>query len=449
MSRVLRTPPLPGVGRLVNEPAYAGLRERFPHALLVDAIRDQLEVERHDGAVADEDRAALVERRLRAWAEPGLVRVINATGVVLHTNLGRAPLSTAAARAAAEIGQGYSNLELDLSTGRRGERRTHISALLRRLTGAEAALAVNNNAAAVLLSLTALCRRREVIVSRGQLVEIGGSFRMPDVMRLSGARLVEVGTTNRTRAADYEAAITERTGALLRVHTSNFRVTGFTESASLAEMAALARARGLLVIDDVGSGALDEVAGEPSVAESLAHADVVLFSADKLLGGPQAGIALGSREPISKMARHPLARAVRVDKMTLAALEATIRERRLGRALDQPVARMLSATPAELRRRAAWWGVKLADRGVETVLVEAESTAGGGSMPERGLPTVLLGLLGPASRLVRALRGGVPPVIARVEAEMCCLDPRTVLGGEDDPLLDAVEAAVALASRPP
>lgn len=302
---------------------------------------------------------------------------------------------------------------------------------------------VNNNAGAVLLALTALARGREVVVSRGQLVEIGGAFRMPDVMRLSGARMVEVGTTNRTRVADYESAVGPKTAALLHVHASNFRLSGFTESTPLAEMAEVARRHGLLLLDDLGSGALDPVADEPVVGDSVALADVVAFSGDKLVGGPQAGIALGRAEPIRKMARHPLARALRVDKMTLAALEVTLRQRLLGE--RSPVARMLAAGPEELRRRAAHLMVRLRERGVPCRLAEGGSAAGGGSLPERELPTWLLVLEGPASRLAAALRRGEPPVLARVEDGRCCLDPRTVLPGEDDLLLDAIEAAAQAA----
>jgi L-seryl-tRNA(Ser) seleniumtransferase len=331
-------------------------------------------------------------------------------------------------------------VELDLESGRRGDRHSLVAGLLRRLTGAEAALVVNNNAAAVLLMLAALGRGREVVVSRGQQVEIGGAFRMPDVMRLSGARMVEVGTTNRTRAADYEEAIGERTAALLRVHPSNYRVTGFTESTPLAEMAEVARRRGVLLLDDLGSGALEAAFDEPTVAESTGLADVVTFSGDKLLGGPQAGIALGRAEPIRRMAKHPLARAVRVDKMTLAALEVTLRERLLGTA--SPVARMLATGQDELRRRAGYLMVRLAERGVESERVEGASAAGGGSLPGQELPTVLLALEGPASRLATALRRGEPPVLARIESGRCCIDLRTVLRGQDDQLQDAIEAAV-------
>ena len=443
MRRIPRPGALPAVGRLVNEPGYARLRPRFPPALLVAAIREQLAAERAGAPVTDEERLARVEERLRDWTAPSLRRVINASGVVLHTNLGRAPLARSAAAAVGLDAEGYTNLELDLATGRRGERATHVGALLRHLTGAPAALVVNNNAAAVLLALTALAKAREVIVSRGEQVEIGGSFRMPDVMRLSGARMVEVGTTNRTRVADYEAAITPRTAAILRVHTSNFRVIGFTESPAAAELAAVAHGHGLYLLDDLGSGSLFGIAAEPSVVESLKHADVVAFSGDKLLGGPQAGILLGSAEVIAKLARHPLARALRIDKLSLAALEATLREWLLGRAgTEIPVERMLTATPAELRRRAAWWVVKLGDREIRATLLESDSAAGGGSLPGHGLPTTLVALPGPASRILRALRQGDPPVLARIEADLCCLDPRTVLPGEDEKLFEAAERAL-------
>jgi L-seryl-tRNA(Ser) seleniumtransferase len=381
---------------------------------------------------------------LRSLVAPKLRRVINATGVILHTNLGRAPLSQAAVDSLA-VAAGYTNLELDLDTGKRGERAALVSGLLTALFPCDAALVVNNNAAAVLLTLTALCKGKEVIVSRGQLVEIGGSFRMPDVMRLSGSRMVEVGTTNRTRAADYEDAVTPRTGALLRVHTSNFRVTGFTESATLAQLSEVARRHDLLLIDDLGSGAAEPIGDEPTVAESLEHCDVVTFSGDKLLGGPQAGIVLGRGprgvEGVKKMSRHPLARALRIDKLTLVALEATLRQWLTGHAEELPVERMLHAPVEDVRRRAALWSVKLAERGVETKLVDGSSAVGGGSLPEHGVATVLLAINGPASRLSTALRGGDPPVIARIEKDECCIDPRTVLRGEDEILLDALEAA--------
>lgn len=419
--------------------------EEFGRVRVVEAIREQVKAERIDKVLDDAERTRRVSARLRATSAPRLQRVINASGVILHTNLGRAPLSKSAVEALAVAG-GYSNLELDLETGRRGERADLLAGLLTRLFVCEAALVVNNNAAAVFLVLTALCKGKEVIVSRGQLVEIGGSFRMPDVMRLSGARMVEVGTTNRTRASDYEEAITSRTAALLRVHTSNYRVSGFTESVSLTDMEAVARRHEVLLIDDLGSGATEPIVDEPTVAESLRLADVVTFSGDKLLGGPQAGLILARSAKgiaaVRKLSRHALARAVRIDKLTLAALEATVRQRLAGHLEDIPVERMLRAQIGEIRRRAGLWSVKLEERGISTTLVPAESAVGGGSLPGHALPTVLVALAGPASRLSTALRRGDPPVIARIEKDACSLDPRTVLRGEDEQLIDAVEVAV-------
>ena len=449
-SRVHRASSLPAIGALVNEPAYAELVKEFGHTRVVEALRTQVSAERADTAIEDAERAQIVGAGLRAALAPKLRHVINASGVILHTNLGRAPLPRAAVDALS-VAAGYSNLELDLDSGRRGERAALLSGWLTDLFHCAAALVVNNNAAAILLALTALCKGKEVVVSRGQQVEIGGSFRMPDVMRLSGARMVEVGTTNRTRQEDYEQAITPRTGALLRVHTSNFLVAGFTEATSLAQLAAVARPRDLLLIDDLGSGAAEPIADEPTVAESIQHADVVTFSGDKLFGGPQSGIVLGRGDrgaaAVKKMSRHPLARAVRIDKLTLAALEATLRLRITGRSDEIPVERMLRASVEDVRRRAAMWSVKLDERGVRTSLVPGESAVGGGSLPGHAVPTVLLALAGPASRLSAALRRGDPPVIARIEKDACCLDPRTVLKGEDEIMLDAVEVAFKAAAR--
>ncbi len=443
--QIQRPVSLPAVGRLVNQPPYAALVQEFGRDQVVEAIREQVAAERKEDVVGDDERGRRIAARLRAAATPHLRRVINASGVVLHTNLGRAPLSRSAIEALTVAG-GYSNLELDLETGRRGERADLLRGLLKKLFDCEAALVVNNNAAAVLLALTALCKGREVVVSRGQQVEIGGSFRMPDVMRLSGARMVEVGTTNRTRSADYEDAITPKTAALLRVHTSNYRVSGFTESVSLADMEAIARRHDVLLIDDIGSGAAQPIADEPIVAESLRFSDVVMFSGDKLLGGPQAGLILGRSangvEAVRRLSRHPLARALRIDKLTLAALEATLRQRLAGRLDDIPVERMLRMQVEEIKRRAGLWSVKLEERGVNSSLVPGESAAGGGSLPGHALPTILIALTGPASRLATALRRGDPPVIGRIEKDACCLDPRTVLRGEDEQLIDAVEAAV-------
>jgi L-seryl-tRNA(Ser) seleniumtransferase len=449
-SRVHRALSLPAIGALVNEPVYAELVKEFGHERVVEALRVQVAAERAARAIEDGERAQIVGDNLRAAIAPRLRHVINASGVILHTNLGRAPLARAALDALS-VAAGYSNLELDLDSGRRGERAALVSGLLTQLFGCTAGFVVNNNAAAILLALTALCKGKEVIVSRGQQVEIGGSFRMPDVMRLSGARMVEVGTTNRTRHDDYEQAVTSRTAALLRVHTSNFRVAGFTEATSLGQMATVARAHELLLIDDLGSGAAEPIADEPTVAESLQHADVVTFSGDKLFGGPQAGIVLGQGDQgaaaVKKMSRHPLARAVRIDKLTLAALEATLRLRLTGRLSEIPVERMTRATVEDVRRRAAMWSVKLDERGVGTSLIPGESAVGGGSLPGHALPTVLIALSGPASRLAAALRHGDPPVIARIEKDACCLDPRTVLKGEDETLIDAVEVAFKALAR--
>jgi L-seryl-tRNA(Ser) seleniumtransferase len=432
---------LPAVGKLINQEPYAALTARFGRERVVAAIREQVEAERNGEHSADADRLERVEERLQLAAAPKLRRVINASGVILHTNLGRAPLSRAAIDALATAAA-YSNLELDLESGKRGERADLLAGLMTTLFEAEAAHVVNNNAAAILLALTALCKGRDVVVSRGQLVEIGGSFRMPDVMRLSGARMVEVGTTNRTRAADYEEVIGERTAAILRVHTSNYRVSGFTESATLGELAGVARAHKILLIDDLGSGATEPIADEPTISDSVRVCDVVTFSGDKLLGGPQAGVILGRAELVRKVAKHPLARAVRIDKLTLAALEATLAQRLSGKTDEIPVNRMLKTPVEDIRRRAAMWSVKLEERGVSVRLVSGESAVGGGSLPGHGLPTVLLALQAPASRLSAALRHGRPPVIARIEDGACCLDPRTVLKGEDEELIDAVEAAV-------
>jgi L-seryl-tRNA(Ser) seleniumtransferase len=433
------------VGTLVNQPAYAALVVDYGRERVVAALREQVAEERNAQVMPDAERLSQVEARLRSTVAPRLRRVINASGVILHTNLGRAPLSRAAVDAVAAAAGSYSNLELDVETGRRGDRSALVSGLLTSLFACDAALVVNNNAAAILLALTALCKGREVVVSRGQLVEIGGSFRMPDVMRVSGARMVEVGTTNRTRADDFEQAVTTRTAALLRVHTSNFRVSGFTESASVAEMAVVARGRGVLLIDDLGSGAIEAIADEPTISDSLRHCDVVTFSGDKLIGGPQAGIVVSATEAgsaaVRKMSRHPLARAVRVDKLTLAALEATLRQRLTGHVDEIPVERMLRVPVEEVRRRAALWSVKLEERGVQSRLVAGESAVGGGSVPGHGLPSVMVALKGPASRFATALRRGDPPVIARIENDACCLDPRTVLRGEDETLIDAVEVA--------
>ena len=429
---------LPSVDRLLAHPKLIGQPGR---ALLLATARRVLVSARAsalaDGAAPSADE--LAERVLAesaAAGRPSLRAVINATGVVVQTNLGRAPISAEAAAAMVAVATGYSNLEYDLERGERGSRAVHLEPLLRELTGAEVGLAVNNNASALLLALAALAAGREVVISRGQLVEIGGGFRIPDVMLQSGARLVEVGTTNRTYARDYEAAIGPDTALLLRVHASNFRVVGFTHEVAGAELVELARRHGMAVLDDLGSGTLLDtaeygLAHEPTVQEAVAAgADVVCFSGDKLLGGPQAGILVGRREPIERLKRHPLARAVRLDKASLAGLEATLRHYQLGEAAEKvPVWRMIATPLEELTRRAEAWAARLPGSAVEA----AQSAVGGGSLPGETLPTRVLALTPPdgADVLAARLRAADPPLVARIERGKVLLDPRTVLPEQD------------------
>lgn len=432
---------LPSVDRLLADPRVAALASRHGHAPVADLARRVLDEYR--AAIADtsalppgEVLATLLDRS--ATLRPTLRRVVNATGVVIHTNLGRAPLSGATLRAMEHIGAGYSNLEFDVESGERGSRFAHLQSLLCRLTGAEDGIAVNNNASALLLALGALCAGREVIISRGQLVEIGGGFRIPDVMRQSGAQLVEVGTTNRTYVRDFAEAVTERTAAILRVHASNFRVVGFTETPTLAALGALARERGLLLIDDLGSGALLDtrrygMAPEPMVQESVAAgADVALFSGDKLLGGPQAGIAVGRAEAIATMRRHPLARAVRLDKAAIAGLGATLEHYDRDEAEHEvPVWRMIATPMDQLARRARSWSRACGPHGIAT---EGRSTVGGGSLPGEDLPTMLCAVTPPsgsAQDIAAALRAADPPIVARIADDRVLLDPRTVEARED------------------
>jgi L-seryl-tRNA(Ser) seleniumtransferase len=450
---------LPAVDQLLRQAAVRARAEAAPHTALVRAARAVLARARDEiRAGAPPPDAATLGRRvveeLEIERRPTLRAVINATGVIVNTNLGRAPLSAAALTAIERVARGYSNLEYDLEAGARGARHSHVRELLRAVTGAEAALVVNNNAAAILIALSALAAGREVIVSRGELVEIGGGFRVPDVMRQGGARLVEVGTTNRTRLADYATAIGPETGALLAVHPSNFRIVGFTEAPDRAALAALAHTHNLPFVEDLGSGCLLPteqwgLAHEPTPMESLAAgADVVCFSGDKLLGGPQAGIIVGRAEPLERLARHPLLRAMRVDKLTLAALEATLRHYHDGTALrDVPIWRMIAAPLDELRARAERWARSLSDAGAPVCTVAGESTIGGGSLPGETLPTVLCAIEqapGEAeiAGLAARLRQGTPPVVARVARAQLLLDPRTVLPDQDDALLGAVRAAL-------
>jgi len=416
--------------------------ERFPHALVVAEIRRALDrirgtLRNGDGARAPDapEVAREITALLPAWERPSLRRVINATGVILHTNLGRAPLSPAT------IAPGYSNLEYDLAAGRRGKRDAHIAPLLESLLGAPA-IAVNNNAAAVLLALKELASGGEVVVSRGELIEIGDGFRIPDIMAASGAALREVGTTNRTRIADYRAAISERTRLLLRVHPSNFRITGFTERPKLEELAALARERSLPLYEDLGSGCIFDLRGygiaEPLVSESLAGgADLVSFSGDKLLGGPQAGILAGKPELVLRLRRNPLFRALRLDKVIYAVLENTLRSLLLERWDEIPTMRMIRQTPDSLRARAEALLAQVPELPAE--IVSGESLIGGGATPEQALPTWLIAIRLPhPAECERRLRQAEPPVIARIEGEMLLLDLRTVFPEEEDSLAAAL-----------
>jgi L-seryl-tRNA(Ser) seleniumtransferase len=404
-----------------------------------------------------------LEEALAAAAHTSLRRVINATGVIIHTNLGRSPLAAAAQAQLLETASYYSNLEYDLARGERGSRHDHLEGLLREITGAEAALVLNNNAGAVLLALKALAEGREVIVSRGQLVEIGGSFRMPEIMAASGAIMREVGTTNKTHLRDYEGAITLDTAMLLKVHPSNFRVTGFTSEVALPELVALGRRYQLLVVEDLGSGCLVDLSRygierEPTVQETLkAGVDLVLFSGDKLLGGPQAGLALGERSAVARLRRHPLTRALRPDKMTLAALEATLRLY-----LDEPQAlaaiptlRMLTRPEKELERLAGTLARSLRRRGGGRLKVEVRPSVarvGGGSLPTTSLPSRALALDWPPlapHQLEERLRQAQPPIIGRVEQGALLLDLRTLLPEEERLLLTALEGVMAgLPSEP-
>jgi L-seryl-tRNA(Ser) seleniumtransferase len=446
---------LPSVDRILSDQRVRALANGGESGIATIIARQAIESARQ--AIAGGSEAPtedqLVESVLGLAAavfEPSLRPVINATGVIIHTNLGRAPLSDEAIEAMAAVSRGYSNLEFDLQAGERGSRYTHLESALTGLTGAEAAIAVNNNASALLLVLSALALDHEVIISRGQAVEIGGGFRIPDVMAQSGSRLVEVGTTNRTYLRDYEAAITEQTAAIMRVHASNFRIVGFTVSPSIHELGGLAKKRGVLLIDDIGSGCLLEttqfsLALEPTVGESLAAgADLVLFSGDKLLGGPQAGVIAGKSELIAQLRRHPLARAVRMDKASIAGLTATLHHYLRGEALNKvPVWRMIAKPLAEIEKRARRWA-RAIGRGAR--IVDGRSMIGGGSLPEESLPTKLVALDGEGgyvAEIARRLRTGDPTVVARIERDVLLLDPRTVRPDEDRALIAAVKEALS------
>jgi L-seryl-tRNA(Ser) seleniumtransferase len=411
------------------------------------AIRSVLDDARRAAARggAPPERDAILARAaaLAARMSFGLSPVINATGVVLHTNLGRAPLPKAAVRAVGRAARGYTDLEVDREPGTRGRRTSRAEFLLAALTGAEDALVVNNNAAALLLAMAALARRKDVLVSRGELIEIGGEFRLPEIMRASGARLVEVGTTNRTRLGDYRAAMTERTGMILKVHPSNYRVVGFAESPSVSSLAGLAGRGGVPLMYDTGSGLLEpvrEVPGEePAATEALAEgADLVCFSGDKLLGGPQAGVVLGRADLVARLRRHPIARAVRVDKLTVAALEAVLTMYAQGRRGEVPVWRALAERPAALRARAR----ALVGSIPSASVAAGESVAGGGSIPGYGIPSAVIRLPDERpDRLATRLRSGTPPVFCRVDEEALVFDLRTVEPEDDELLARAIRYA--------
>jgi L-seryl-tRNA(Ser) seleniumtransferase len=462
---------LPSIERLLERPLAHRLaselsRERVRDLLreITDELRDNFS---RDGSFSTSEAQSLTEliegrlaRKANESSQSSLRRVINATGVILHTNLGRAPLARQAVDAVAEIASGYSSLEYDLERGERGHRESHCRRLLARLTGSQSSVVANNNAAAVMLVLNTLAEGGEVIVSRGELIEIGGSFRIPDVMGKSGAVLREVGTTNRTRVEDYERAINDRTKLILRVHPSNFKVIGFTERPSVHQIADLAKRRGLASFEDLGSGCLIDLApygvkDEPVVSESLnAGISVVSFSGDKMLGGPQAGIIAGSKEIIDRVRKNPLMRALRVDKMTYAAIEATLRVYDRGRALSEiPVIRAISAGSEQIGRRAEALSksiAKIKDSGLSTGVEEGVSVIGGGSAPEVKLPTVLVTLQSvtmSAARLEERLRNYAIPIITRTERERILLDLRTVAEDDEPVLLEAIAAVTQPAQQ--
>lgn len=455
---------LPSVNQVLESPALRATAHDAPRSELLAAVRQELAATRArlgagealDGDADVEGVARRAAERLKERLRPRLRAVINATGIVLHTNLGRAPMATAAAEAAARAAGGYLNLELDLDTGKRSSRQAPVRELVCRVTGAEWAAVVNNNAAATVIALRALCHGREAVISRGQLIEIGGSFRIPEIMAVSGAILREVGTTNITRLADYERALGPTTGAIVQVHTSNYKVSGFTRSVPLPELVRLGRRLGVPVVDDIGSGALVDLRplglrGEPVARASVAAgADLVLFSGDKLLGGPQAGLIAGRKDLVHKIERDPLMRAFRPDKMTLAALEATLRLYLDDDSAirDVPVLRLLSAPVAELRARAEALAAPLRSLpGVRSVSVRPEQTfAGGGSLPGQAIASMALAVEGvsrSAAELARRLRVGEPAVLGRVKRGLLLLDLRTVFAEQEADLVDAVRKAAA------
>ena len=445
---------LPSVEKILQRAELQPSIGEKGHSLVVQSIRHVIDAARREIASGEPPPTmdGLLDRvlaDLETRSAPTLRRVINATGVIIHTNLGRAPLSEDTRAAMDLVAQGYSNLEYDLALGSRSSRYEHAEQLLRHLTGAGGGLLVNNNAGAVLLVLSALGRGKEVVISRGQLVEIGGGFRIPDVMAQSGVRLVEVGTTNRTNVADYESAITEETALLMHLHHSNFKVLGFTQEVPLSELTEVGRQHGLLTVEDLGSGCLLDtsafgLAHEPTVQEALSQgADLVCFSGDKLLGGPQAGIIIGRADLVASLKVHPLARALRVDKMTIAGIQATLMHYARDEATEKiPVWQMISLDLESIEARAASWVERLGQMGARAQVLPGLSTVGGGSLPGETLPTLLVALQHPApDSLAQRLRTAEPAVVGRIEAGRYILDPRTILNGEEPDLLFALEQA--------
>ena len=443
---------LPSVEQLMQTPRLRELTALFGRTLTLNALRSALDegrvaVRAGDSSPSRAELSARAESLLSEWTRPSLQPVINATGVILHTNLGRAPLSRAAIEAMQSAALGYSNLEFDLPSGKRGSRSEHAESLLQKLTGAESALVVNNNAAAVLLILSALAKGKRVVISRTQLVEIGGSFRVPDVMKQSGAKLAEIGATNKVHLRDYDEAIQEGAALVMRAHRSNFKIIGFTEEPELKKVVELAHKHGLPFIDDLGSGTLLDTAPfglghEPTVGESLAAgADLVCFSGDKLLGGPQAGIIVGKAELVAKLKKHPLARALRADKLCLAALSATLLHYLKDEApREVPVWQMISMEAGPLKARAEAWRAALGQGDV----VESESTIGGGSLPEESLPTFVLSLkIKSPDKFLKRLRESNPAIVARTENDSILLDPRTILPEQDNSLLSVLQSLLS------
>jgi len=446
---------LPKVDELQRTPEIAALTAEYPEHTVTEAIRQVVAELRKSilaGEIAElpcrEDLCKLVSAQVLKASMPSMRTVINGTGIVLHTNLGRACLSEKAAQAASDAARRYSTLEYNVATGGRGLRYSHVENLICRLTGAESALVVNNNAAAVLLVLSAMTTGGQVPVSRGELVEIGGSFRVPDIMEACGAQLKEVGTTNKTHLSDYERAIGPETKALMKVHTSNYRIVGFTEKPSLADMVELGHKYGLPVIEDLGSGSLVNLEqfglhDEPTVQDSIkAGVDVVSFSGDKLLGGPQAGIIIGKKVYVDKMKKHPLTRAMRVDKMTLAALESTLRSYENGTETEIPTIGMLAVSPAVLKEKAELLKDMLRQVGVDAQVAEVEGQVGGGSVPTQMIPSYAVALTGSVEQLEEKLRSGLRPIVGRINADRYLLDVRT-LWKEDLPYIaQAVKEAI-------